>query len=108
MNKQDLQKVIDLGEKATKGPWDVDRFPGAPPLLVAPNPGTAVVCTFRHERIESLPLETKEANAALIASYRTAAPEMARMILAIHDAFYISTPERFMDEVRSILDIETE
>jgi len=62
---------------------------------------------MNREEISGLGDKDNTASACNLERY-AASYEMARMLLAIHDAFYISTPERFMDEVRSILDIETE
>ena len=83
MNREELQKVIDLGEKATKGPWMDDYAQnessvqtvcggnGFPPPMIIPwmESGGNRMRDFR-----------------AIAHYRTAAPSMARMLLEIHEA----------------------
>lgn len=93
MTKSDLKRVIELGEKATPGPWEVDENdPMYAACIFAPQ---SVTCY--DEDMEDAPVNAiakpmcdciahVRRDMSLIAHYRTAAPEMARALLAIHDA----------------------
>jgi hypothetical protein len=100
VDRDALKKVIDLGEKATKGPWMDDYAQnessvqtvcggnGFPPPMIIPwmESGGNRMRDFR-----------------AIAHYRTAAPEMARMLLEIHEVI-----DRRRDEGPDGPDVYTE
>lgn len=88
MRKEDLQRVIELGEKATRGPWDAD----SEGISRSPWMGLTRAKVLLTPASDAWG-EDGEENQMLIAHYRTAAPEMARMLLEIHEAFDMAHKE---------------
>jgi hypothetical protein len=81
-------RVLELDAEATKGPWGSHRIDSTGARSVCRKGDLRlrwIAHTMRYDKPEGDPT-TGNANADLIAEYRTAAPALAREVLALTDA----------------------